>query len=136
MSKVTRIHPTKKPVRQNPPRPRRHYFAEWLEERSLEPMEFLNILNDAAGMDQDIIDKSQVYRWISGNQPQDRFKKRIADALGLHDPETGLPDWNLVLSHPAQVWIARKVSTRPPEDIRRMRELIDLAFPEKTGTEG
>lgn len=135
MSKVTRIHPKKRLVVQNPPKPRRHYIAEWMVERRMEPMDLLNALNDAASMDQPPIDKSQVYRWISGNKPQARFEQRIAAALNLLDPETGDPDPQMLLSHPAQVWIARKIQGRPPEEINRIRQMVDLAFP-VTGTGG
>jgi len=135
MAKVTRIHPKKRLVVQNPPKLRRHYIAEWLVERGMEPMDLLNALNDAANMDQPPIDKSQVYRWINGNRPQARFERRIAAALNLLDQETGEPDPQMLLSHPAQVWIARKLQNKPPEVVDRIRQMIDLAFP-ATGTDG
>ena len=110
---------------------RRHYLAEWLEENDMKPMELLDALNEPAGMDPVVIDKSQVYRWLKGQLPHRSTQVRIAAALNLLDAFTGEPNPELLMSHPAQVWIARKVSGLEPEDIERLKTIIESAFPER-----
>jgi len=111
-------------------------LKEWLDDRNMTAMELLDLLNEAAGMDPIVIDKSQVYRWLKGQLPHRQTQIRIADALQLVDKDTGEPDPERLLTHPAQDWIARKVSKLEPTEIERMKELISIAFPDRTGTEG
>jgi hypothetical protein len=110
---------------------RAHYLNEWLDERRMSAMELLDALNEPAGMDPQIIDKSQVYRWLKGQLPHHATQRRIAETLGLVDNDTGEPDPKLLMTHPAQVWIARKVSGLEPEDIDRLKTIIETVFPEK-----
>lgn len=114
---------------------RRHYLKEWLEERDMTAMDLLDALNEAAGMDPQVIDKSQVYRWLKGQLPQRRTQERIAAALNLLDKDTGEPAPQLLMTHPAQEWIAQKVSGLDPKDLVRMKTIIETAFP-STGTDG
>lgn len=128
MAKPAQIHKGKRPFR-------RHYLREWLDERDMEPMELLDALNEAASMESPIIDKSQVYRWLKGALPHPPTQIRIAAALELLDPETGEPDPQMLMVHPAQVWMALKIRGRSQDDIERMKQMIDLAFPSRTGTD-
>jgi hypothetical protein len=112
---------------------RAHFLNEWLQEREMSPMDLVNGLNDVASMDTPVIDKSQVYRWLKGQLPQRATQFRIAEALQLRD-EHGDPDPELLLTDPALAWIARKVKNRPQEEVERMKEIIELAFPSRTGT--
>jgi len=112
---------------------RRHYLREWLEEREMEPMDLVNVLNEAEP--ERPLDKTHVYRWLRGTLPHIETQIRIAAALELRDPETGEPNPELMMTHPAQVWIARKVQGRPKEDVERLRQMIELAFPDRTGTD-
>lgn len=123
-------------IRGKGPTFRRHFLAEWLEEREMEPMDLLNELNEPSDMETPAIDKSQVYRWLKGQLPQRKTQVRIAAALNLVDPETGDPAPERLMTHPAQDWIAKKVSGLEQSDIERLRQMVDLAFPDKTGTDG
>lgn len=108
-----------------------HYLNEWLEERQMTAMELLEALNEPAGMDPQVIDKSQVYRWLKGQLPHASTQRRIAEALSLMDSDTGEPNPKLLTTHPAQAWIARKVAGLEPEDIVRLKTIIETAFPDK-----
>lgn len=94
-------------------------------------MDLLELLNDSG---EDQIDKSQVYRWLKGNLPHAPTQIRIAAALNLNDPDTGAPDPEALLRHPDQDWIARRLKGKSREEIERIKQMIDLAFPTKTGT--
>lgn len=104
----------------------------------MEPMDFLRKLND---VDTSLppLDKSQVYRWIDGQMPQGRFLERIAWALsifttdddGAERPE---PDPAGILRDPNLDWFARQVKDRSEEELKRLRTLVENAFPRRTGT--
>lgn len=86
-------------------------------------------------MDVKPTDKSQVYRWLDGQLPHLPTQIRIAAALKLHDLETGEPDPELLLVHPAHTWLARKLKGRDATEVTKLRQMIDIAFPDKkTGT--
>jgi len=88
-------------------------------------MDLLDALNEAE-MARQPIDKSQVYRWMRGQLPQPDMQVRIAGVLEI-DPEA-------LLRHPTDDWMARKLRGRPKEEVERIKQMIDLAFPDKTGT--
>lgn len=106
--------------------------------REMEPKDFLKKLNDV-DTSLPAIDKSQVYRWIDGQMPQTRFLNRIAWALsifttdddGAERPE---PDPTGFLRDPNLDWFARQVKDRSDDELRRLRNLVENAFPPKTGT--
>lgn len=126
MKQMSRIHQGKQPIR-------RHFIVEWLEARDMEPMDLLDGLNEA-DTSLPAVDKSQVYRWLKGQMPHKDMQVRIAAALEIVDPETGAPDASGILRHPDHDWIARKMHNRSDDEIRRLKEIVDLAFPQKTGT--
>ena len=126
MSKLARIHTGKQPFR-------RHFLKEWLDVRGMGPMDLLNALNEAASMDTPLIDKSQVYRWMKGQLPHPPTQIRIAAALELVDPETGDPDPERLQHHPDSDWFIRITHGRPREDIERIKQMIELAMPKRTG---
>ena len=100
----------------------------------MDPMDLVNGLNEHADMEKPVIDKKQVYRWLDGQWPNDEARLRIANVLDLRDLETGDPDPDLLLTHPAQDWMARRLKGQPPEEVERLKELFDLALPRKTGS--
>lgn len=104
-----------------------------MEHRGVSPMDLLDSLNDSG---EQPIDKTQVYRWIRGNLPMPATMVRIAAALSVLDIETGEPAPEALLRHPNEDWIARKLQGRSPDEVERIKQMIDLAFPDKTGTNG
>jgi hypothetical protein len=128
---LTQIHKGKTPHR-------RHFIKEWMELREMEPKDLIRKLND---VDPSLppIDKSQVYRWIDGQLPQPRFMTRIAWALsiftidddGVERPE---PDPSGIMRDPNLDWFARQVKDRSEDELRRLRSIVENAFPPRTGT--
>jgi len=106
--------------------------------REMEPKDLVKKLNE---VDTSLpsIDKSQVYRWIDGQMPQRRFLERIAWALsifttdddGVEKPE---PDPRGIFRDPNLDWFARQVKDRSEEELRRLRSIVENAFPKRTGT--
>lgn len=127
MRQPTQIHGNK-------PTFRRHFLDEWLKERGMKPMDLVHALNEA---DTSLppIDKSQVYRWLKGQLPHMPTQVRIAAALELLDPVTNEPDPQMLLRHPHQDWIARKLQGRSEEELDRARKAIELVLPDRTGTD-
>lgn len=113
---------------------RRHYLREWLQERKMTAPDLVKALNEPAN--ETYIDKSQIYRWLKGQLPQRGTQIRVAAALRLSDPETGEPAPEMLMRHPAEDWIARKLRDKSPEDIERAKQAIELVLPDKTGTDG
>lgn len=123
MSKLTTIHQNKQPIR-------RHYLAEWLEEKDMSPTELLELLNDPERSSEfPFIDKSQVYRWLKGQLPQAPMQLRIAAALGFE----GQPE--KLLQPPEFGWIKDFFDGRSREEVARIRDTLTVAFP-RNGTTG
>lgn len=117
MSKLTTIHQNKQPIR-------RHYLAEWLEEKDMSPTELLELLNDPDRSSEfPFIDKSQVYRWLKGQLPQPTMQLRIAAALGFEgEPEK-------LLQPPEFGWMKDFFEGRTREEVARIRNTLAAAFP-------
>lgn len=117
MSKLTTIHQGKQPIR-------RHYIAEWLEERRMTATDLLEALNDPdRSSEYPFIDKSQVYRWLKGQLPQPAMQLRIAAALGFE------ADPGKLLRPPELDWIKEFFDGRSREEMARIRDTLTVAFP-------
>lgn len=127
MGKTSTIHDRKGTFR-------RHCLAEWLEERRMDPMDLLNALNESGA--EEPIQKSQVYRWLKGQLPHKPTQIRIAAVLNLLDIESGEPAPELLMRKPEEVWFALKIRNRSEEERERIKQMIELAFPDRTGTNG
>lgn len=119
MSKPTRIHQDKTPVR-------RHYLAEWLEARHMTPPDLVEALNDPDrwGDDYKPIDKSQIYRWLKGQMPQAAQQIKIARALEMENPADLLRD-------PLDDWFAKFFNDRSRGEMERVKQMLEIAFPHK-----
>lgn len=120
MVKLTRIHQNKQPIR-------RHFLPEWLEAKDLDATDLLDLLNDPdRPMDLNEVEKSQVYRWLAGQMPGPAAQKRIMDALGEDNPEA-------LLRHPTNDWVSKFLDGRSQDEIQRIKDTLETAFPKRAG---
>jgi hypothetical protein len=126
MKSVSKIHQGKQPHQ-------RHYINEWLEIREMDAMDLLRALNEG-DTSLPAVDKSQVYRWLKGQLPHGPMQKRIAGALDILDVETDEPDPRGLLRHPDVDWIARRVQQSDPEDVKKLKAIVELTLPPRSGT--
>lgn len=99
----------------------------------MEPMDLLRILNEG-DTSLPAVDKSQVYRWLKGQLPQTPMQIRIAGALEVLDVETGEPDPDGLMRHPDVDWFARKLQSSSREEVERLKQIVELTMPSRTGT--
>jgi transcriptional regulator with XRE-family HTH domain len=69
------------------------------------------------------VDKSVVSRWYHGTSPGTEWQAKLA-AL-FHCEEESL------FRHPDDDWMARFFRNRKREEIERMKQMLELAFPEQ-----
>lgn len=113
MSEVTRIHRGKQPHRP-------HFIPEWAETRRYETqVELANALD---------ADKSVVSRWYSGSTPSLDWQEKLASLFEI--------EREALFRHPDDDWIAKFFRNRSKEERERMKHMLELAFPPKTGTDG
>lgn len=99
-----------------------HFIVEWAEKRGLKPVDFVNALE---------VDKGTVSRWFSGKLPAEANLPRIAAFL-----EIGIDD---LFRLPGDDWMQRFFQNRSIEEIKRMRDTLEAAFPrenKRSGTDG
>lgn len=99
----------------------------------MDAMDLLRELNEA-DTSLPAIDKSQVYRWLKGQLPRADMQARIAGALSIVDIDTGDPDPAGIFRDPNLDWFARQVKDRSEDELRRLRSIVENAFPPRTGT--
>ena len=98
--------------RKQPRRP--HYIPEWAEARNMKQADLARELG---------VDKSVVSRWYHGTSPGTEWQAKLA-AL-FHCEEESL------FRHPDDDWMARFFRNRKREEIERMKQMLELAFPEQ-----
>lgn len=97
--------------------PRRpHYIPEWAETRQMRPVDLANELD---------IDKSVVSRWFSGSTPSEESQAKLAALFGV-EPES-------LFRHPDDDWISQFFKDREKDEIDRIKNTLEAAFPRKTG---
>lgn len=106
---VTKIHKGKQPRRP-------HFIPEWAERRG-----FATQADLAAELD---ADKSVVSRWYKGTSPSEEWQKKLA-ALFDCEPEG-------IFRHPDDDWMTRFLQGRSLEEIQRMKQMLEAAFPQKS----
>lgn len=109
---ITRIHRGKQPRRP-------HFIQEWAEKRGFSNTDLAREIG---------ADKSVISRWYSGTSPSVEYQEKLA-ALFDCEPE-GL------FRHPDDDWLVRFFRDRSIEELQRMKQMLEAAFPRKTGTDG
>lgn len=110
MDKTASIH-----ARRQPRRP--HHIEDWAERRGLRQVDIVEQLG---------ADKSVVSRWFKGSTPSEEWQEKLA-ALFHCDPES-------LFRHPDEDWLKRFMQQRSLEEVERMKQILEAAFPQKTGT--
>lgn len=99
--------------------PRRpHYIPEWAEARDLTQADLSRELG---------ADKSVVSRWYGGSTPSEDWQEKLA-ALFQCAPEA-------LFRHPDDDWLSRFFAGRTQDEIDRAKQLLETAFPRRTGTD-
>jgi transcriptional regulator with XRE-family HTH domain len=109
MPRTAKIHASKQPKRL-------HYIQEWMELRQLEPKDITEHLG---------VDKSTVSRWLAGTVPTNTHLYGLADLFALDEPSDLFRD-------PADDWMTDLLRGRSKDELRRIRKMIDLAFPKNS----
>jgi transcriptional regulator with XRE-family HTH domain len=100
--------------------PRRpHHIAEWAEARNLSQADIAREIG---------ADKSVVSRWFNGTTPGLEWQVRLADLFHT-EPES-------LFRHPDEDWLARFFADRKKEEVDRIKQMLELSFPKRTGTTG
>lgn len=105
MTTPPRIHASKQPRRP-------HFIKEWAAKRNLTQAQLGKELG---------ADKGVVSRWYSGSSPTEDWQKRLAAFFGCE------PD--ALFRHPDDDWLKRFFDGRNAEEIERIKQMLDLAFP-------
>jgi transcriptional regulator with XRE-family HTH domain len=109
-------HMTKEPVQIHKGRqPRRpHYIAEWAERRHMSQADLARELG---------ADKSVISRWFAGSTPGTEWQQRLADLFEI-EPES-------LFRSPDDDWLARFFAGRQRDEIERIKQMLEVAFPTK-----
>lgn len=107
MARTTRIHTDKRPMRI-------HFIKEWAEHRHLRPADLV----EATGAD-----KSTVSRWFSGKLPTDKHLLALAELYQVDVPS--------LFRDPHDDWMVEFFQNRNLEEIKRIRAMVEAAFPKK-----
>ncbi|WP_244316744.1 helix-turn-helix domain-containing protein [Pannonibacter tanglangensis] len=107
MADPTQIHPTKSPRRI-------HFIEEWAAKRQLTQADVARQLN---------VERSTVKRWYDGTIPtRSDHLEQLAELFALDDP-------SMLFRHPDDDWMARLFEGRTKDELDRMIQMLDLAFP-------
>jgi transcriptional regulator with XRE-family HTH domain len=94
---------------------RPHYIKEWAEHRALESQ---------ADLAKEIgADKSLVSRWYGGATPSQEWQDKLAAAL--HCERESL------FRHPDDDWLSRFFKDRDRDEVERIKQMLEIAFPLK-----
>ena len=72
------------------------------------------------------IDKSTVKRWFDGTIPVPETLLRIAAYLQLEDER-------MLFRHPDDDWLSRFFNGREKDEVARIRQTLETAFPRRAG---
>lgn len=104
---ATQIHKGRQPRRP-------HYIAEWAERRHMSQADLARELG---------ADKSVISRWFAGSTPGTEWQQRLSDLFEI-EPES-------LFRSPDDDWLARFFAGRQREEIERIKQMLEVAFPSK-----
>lgn len=91
---------------------RPHHIPAWAELHGLKQVDLAEKLG---------ADKSLVSRWFSGTSPGPNWQKKIAALFGIK-PEH-------IFRHPDDVWFSQFKEGRSPQEMQRIRQMLEAGFP-------
>lgn len=108
------IHRSKQPNRP-------HFIPEWAERRGYKSQAELAEALEA--------DKSVVSRWYSGTSPSREWQEKLTALFHCEDREG-------IFRHPDDDWLTRFFRDRSADELQRMKQMLEAAFPrsKRTGT--
>lgn len=109
VNRITRIHRGRQPRRP-------HFIPEWAVKRG-----YANQGELAEALE---ADKSVVSRWYSGASPGEDWQEKLAALFGCEDREA-------IFRHPDDDWLTRFFRGRSVDEMDRIRQMLDAAFPQK-----
>jgi transcriptional regulator with XRE-family HTH domain len=107
MAAVAKIHASKQPMRP-------HFIKERVERRGLTQAEFAEEIG---------ADKSQVSRWFKGQSPGRDWQEKLAAYFACEIED--------LFRHPDEDWMSRFLRGRGADEIERIKQTIEVAFPRK-----
>lgn len=108
--------PDKYSKQQKGKQPRRpHYIREWADKFG-----FADQASFAAAVG---VDKSVVSRWYDGSSPAEASQLMLAEFFKC--------DRESLFRHPDDDWMAQFLKGRDKEEIQRIKDTLELAFPRK-----
>ena len=98
---------------------RPHHIADWAEKRGLTQADIGREIG---------VDKSVVSRWFSGSTPHPKWQAKLATLFAC-EPES-------LFRHPDDDWMRDFLMGRGKEEVERIKNTLEAAFPrkDKTGT--
>ena len=99
------IHATKQPRRP-------HYLAEWMERRGITAAELAR---------QTGADNGQISRWLDGASPSQKWHDVLREFF--HAGREG------IFRHPDDDWLTEFFAGRQQEEIDRIKQTLEMAFP-------
>lgn len=94
---------------------RPHYVTEWAKKCGFEKQARLC---DAIG-----VDKSLVSRWKGGSTPNREWQDKLSELFGCERED--------LFRHPDDLWFSEFLRDKSPEEVERIKQLLEVAFPAK-----
>jgi transcriptional regulator with XRE-family HTH domain len=94
---------------------RPHFIPEWAERRGLAQGGLANLLG---------ADKSVISRWYGGATPGEEWQTKLADLFGC--------DREGLFRHPDEEWLTKFFRDRSADEVDRMKQMLEAAFPPKS----
>jgi hypothetical protein len=95
---------------------RPHFIQDWAERRGFSDQAALAKASGA--------DKSVISRWYNGASPSREWQIKLVELFNLDEPGD-------IFRHPDTDWLAKFLYGRKQDEIDRMKQTLEAAFPQK-----
>ena len=104
----TKIHASRQPRRP-------HFIADWAEKRGYSQADLAREI---------AVDKSNVSRWFKGTTPDEDSQNKLAALFSC--------ERDSLFRHPDEDWMTRFLRGRRADEIERIQNMLEAAFPKRT----